>query len=59
MKPNWENLKLKSKEEGIAHVIKHLFSEADRITSKGLTNTTTILLGDTLYTITGKKRKKK
>ena len=56
--PNWKRLGLKNKEEGLAYVLDHLRKNSDKITSKSIDNEAVFILGDTLITIKGKKRKK-
>lgn len=52
---NWER-NFKSKEEGIAHVIKTLFQDKDKITSKSLTGDAIFTWMGNTITIKGKKK---
>lgn len=57
MPNNWEK-NFKSKEEGIAHVIKTLFEDSEKILSRSLNGDAVFTWMGTTITLKGKKKKK-
>ena len=54
MKPNWKRLGLKSKEEGMMYVIKHLFKGKDSIIARGFSPEVVFTVGENQFILKGK-----
>ena len=54
MQPNWKYLGLKSKEEGIAHVMNYLFKYKDAIIARGFSPEVRFTVGDNQFILKGK-----
>lgn len=57
--PNWKSLGMESSQEGMMHVMKHLFECKDAIIARGFSSEVVFTLGENQFILKGKNKGRK